>query len=337
MSDYQRELETGLQAVRRAAVVCRAVQSSIDLSAMDKEDKSPVTVADYASQAVICRAIKHAFPDDPIVGEEGSEELRSSGDSGHLARIQQELEPLGEPIDPESIYAAIDMGSAKEYSPRFWTLDPIDGTKGFLRREQYAISLALIVDGQLKVGILGCPNLELGDSPGTLLYAIEGRGAYRIPLASVLDEAPRELFLEQDRISVSSIEDPAATRLCESVESGHSSHSDSSRLVEMLEIAGESRRLDSQAKYAVVASGEAELYLRLPTRPGYREKIWDHGGGVLIAQEAGGVVTDVFGEPLDFSRGYRLENNRGVVLSSGPLHARVLDGLKQLGVLDRAT
>ena len=45
-----------------------------------------------------------------------------------------------------------------EVGPSFWTLDPIDGTKGFLRRDQYAIALAYVVDGVVQLGVLGCPE-----------------------------------------------------------------------------------------------------------------------------------------------------------------------------------
>ena len=83
-------------------------------------------------------------------------------------------------------------------------------------------------------------------------------------------------------------------------------------------------RLDSQAKYAVVARGEADVYLRLPTRADYREKIWDHAGGVLVVEEAGGQVTDIDGLPLDFTHGRELSANRGVVVTNGRLHDDVL-------------
>ena len=59
---------------------------------------------------------------------------------------------------PEAIAAWIDKGNGN-IAPRYWTLDPIDGTKGFIRGDQYAIALALIEQGQVKVGVLGCPSL----------------------------------------------------------------------------------------------------------------------------------------------------------------------------------
>jgi 3'(2'), 5'-bisphosphate nucleotidase len=83
-------------------------------------------------------------------------------------------------------------------------------------------------------------------------------------------------------------------------------------------------RVDSQAKYAIVAQGEASIYLRLPTRRDYREKIWDHAAGSIMVEEAGGRVSDVTGRPLDFSRGRRLEDNRGVVATNGPIHDAVI-------------
>ena len=88
--------------------------------------------------------------------------------------------------------------------------------------------------------------------------------------------------------------------------------------------------MDSQAKYGVVARGEAEIYLRMPTRADYREKIWDHAAGALIVEEAGGTVTDVAGRPLEFHHGRELAANRGVIVTNGRLHARVLEALDQL-------
>ena len=72
----------------------------------------------------------------------------------------------------------------------------------------------------------------------------------------------------------------------------------------------------------------ADVYLRLPTRADYREKIWDHAAGALIVTEAGGRVTDVDGRPLDFTRGSSLLDNRGVLATNGLLHDRVLKAIR---------
>ena len=82
----------------------------------------------------------------------------------------------------------------------------------------------------------------------------------------------------------------------------------------------------------VVARGEADIYLRLPTRADYREKIWDHAAGALIVTEAGGVVTDISGRPLEFHHGRELANNRGVIVTNGPLHSRVIEAIQSLGI-----
>jgi len=72
--------------------------------------------------------------------------------------------------------------------------------------------------------------------------------------------------------------------------------------------------------------------LRLHRDDIYREKIWDHAAGVLVVTEAGGKVTDVHGNPLDFTLGYRLENNSGVVVTNGHLHKNIIEALGDLGI-----
>ena len=119
-------------------------------------------------------------------------------------------------------------------------------------------------------------------------------------------------------------------RVCESVESGHSNHDDSARITELLGIAAEPYRIDSQCKYAAVARGDASIYLRLPTRADYREKIWDHAAGKFVVEQAGGRVTDVTGAPLDFSHGRRLEHNLGVIATDGRFHDEVVAAVQNV-------
>src|SRR5690606_7597829 len=106
-------------------------------------------------------------------------------------------------------------------------------------------------------------------------------------------------------VRVSDTSSTMSARFCESVESGHSDQSASQQIAQRLGITAQPLRLDSQAKYAMVARGDAQIYLRLPTRADYRECIWDHAAGMLTVQQAGGTVTDVDGKPLDFSQGKR--------------------------------
>ncbi len=291
---------------------------------MEKQDKSPVTIADFASQAVICRALGEAFPSDPIIGEEDSAELRLPGNKVSLDGVLSQLSRIGLDGSPDEICRWIDRGGAKSFGPRFWTLDPIDGTKGFLRSEQYAVSLALIVNGQIEVAILGCPNLPLepggAADAGTIFFAVRGQGASVQPCFGDAAAKP---------VRVTSTSVWADVRLCESVESGHSAHDRSAMISASLGIVKHPVRLDSQAKYAVVARGEGDVYLRLPTKKDYREKIWDHAGGVLVVEEAGGKVTDIDGKPLEFTHGHELSANRGVVVTNGRLHDDVLRAIRE--------
>ena len=87
--------------------------------------------------------------------------------------------------------------------------------------------------------------------------------------------------------------------------------------------------IDSQAKYAAVAHGAADAYLRLPVRAGYQEKVWDHAAGYIVVTEAGGVVTDIDGASLNFGEGRTLASTRGLVVTNGHIHQRVLDAVSE--------
>lgn len=319
MPEFAMELQAALTAVAQASRLCRTVQTTITPEVLDKRDQSPVTIADFASQAMICRCIGDAFPRDPIIAEEDSAALRSPENSAFLDAVCDHVRRQAVAGNASDVCAWIDRGGATEYSSRFWTLDPIDGTKGFLRKGQYAVSLALIIDSRIEVGVLGCPNLPVsaaeGAEVGTLFFAVRGQGAFECPLDSSMPGRP---------LHVTKTSDPALARFCESVESGHSAHNESAEVAEKLGMTAAPVRMDSQAKYATVARGFADAYLRLPTKTGYYEKIWDHAGGVILVEEAGGRVTDITGKPLDFSRGRELNQNRGVIVTNGLLHDRII-------------
>jgi 3'(2'), 5'-bisphosphate nucleotidase len=329
-SKWESELRIALDAVRAASRICRDVQSKIAADVFEKEDRSPVTVADFASQAAICRLIGDAFPNDPIIGEEESGALRRQENGPFLERVLEELRAIGVEATGEQACDWIDRGCEKNYARRFWTLDPIDGTKGFLRQEQYAVSLALIIDGRIEVALLGCPNLDVGagcsddssGTPGAVFYAVRGGGSWIVPLDDVT--------VKPVSARCSHLADPVEARFCESVESSHTSTSLSARVAEALGIHRAPLRMDSQAKYAIVARGDAEIYMRLPAKYGYKEKIWDHAGGVLLVEEAGGCVSDVMGRPLEFNHGYELLANRGIVAANRELHPRVIAALDEI-------
>lgn len=323
MLSYASELNAAMAAVQHASRLCRTVQTTITPEVLDKRDQSPVTIADFGSQAVVCKHIGDAFPGDRIIAEEDSAALRAPENVPFLSAVCDHVRRQGINASSANVCEWIDRGGATQYSPRFWTLDPIDGTKGFLRKGQYAVSLALVIDGQIELGVLGCPNLPVssdeGSPIGTLFYAVRGHGAFVCPL---------DTGEPAQRIHVTSTTNPSLARFCESVESGHSAHNESALVAARLGMTADPVRMDSQAKYATVARGFADAYLRLPTKTGYFEKIWDHAGGVAVVEEAGGRVTDVTGKNLDFSRGHQLNLNRGVIVTNGKLHNAIVDAVQ---------
>jgi 3'(2'), 5'-bisphosphate nucleotidase len=283
-------------------------------------------VADFASQAVVAQGLEQAFPNDPLVAEEDAAALRNS--PGELEQVQRFVTRSIPGAQAEAVCAWIDRGMATPRR-RFWTLDPIDGTKGFLRGDQYAVALALLVDGQVQVAALGCPVLSEARRPdlygaGCLVLAVRGQGAWTTPLA---DPGPFE------RLQVSDIQQPERARLLRSYEAGHTNVGQIDELTQALGSRAEPVRMDSQAKYAVLASGGGELLVRLlsPAKPDYREKIWDQAAGALVLEEAGGMITDLSGAPLDFNAGRTLARNRGVLASNGRLHAAALRALRSIG------
>lgn len=308
-------LKTALQAVSKAAHICREIQAQlVTEDTLTKKDCSPVTIADFASQAIICKLLRLKFPDIPIVGEEDANSLRQNENKALLDKIGKFLPGWSE----EEILSSIDQGNG-EAMGFFWTVDPIDGTKGFLRGEQYAVALALIENGQVQMGILGCPNLlRKGESEkGLIAYAIKGQGAYTTDLEGKNSH--------QVRVSENSADE--LIRFLESVEAEHADHGLQGQIINALGDKAQSVRFDSQVKYAVLAQGMAEVYLRLPNelKPDYREKIWDHAAGMIIVLEAGGRVTDMFGKDLDFTQGKKLLNNRGVMVSNSIVHDEILN------------
>ncbi len=322
------ELKFALDAVRQAALLVRQVQTELASQTLTKGDRSPVTVADFASQALVAKLLAEAFPADALVAEEDARTLRSAEAAEILQKVTRYVRHSLPQAAPEQVCDWIDRGGAQA-GPRYWTLDPIDGTKGFLRGDQYAVALALVVEGQVQLGVLGCPNLTGGyllqpGGPGSLVAAWRGEGTWVTSL-----EEPGEFR----QLHVSARGDPRQMRVMRSYESGHTNVSQIDQMVWSLGVEAEPVRMDSQAKYAVLAAGEGDLIVRLLSaeKPDYREKIWDQAAGSLVVSEAGGRITDLDGRELDFSQGRSLQNNRGVVASNGHLHPPALTTLQDLG------
>ncbi len=333
MTDLEKYATIAREAVTRAAVACRAVQARLDeVRAATKDDRSPVTVADFASQAIVCRTLEQRlgseFTTAGMVAEEEAALLRDPAQASYLEAALSAARVVDPELDREGFLAAVTLGGAMGGAGAFWTLDPIDGTKGFLRGQQYAIALGYIAEGRPTVGVVGAPNLPLdssapldaGGTDGSLFVAIAGRGVQHGP-CNASGELPALPALSPLT---------GAIRVCASVEKAHTNVSHTDRVIQAVDASPDVLRLDSSAKYLVVARGQAHAYLRLPTRKDYIERIWDHAAGAVVATEAGCTVTDVDGRPLDFSHGRGLENNRGVVVAHPEAHTRLLPAIRQV-------
>lgn len=322
-------VEIARAAVEKAGTVCRHVQQQLGrLRSMTKDDRSPVTIADFASQAVVARELGARLGEEKftLVAEESAEFLRQPEHGVHMQATVAALRETGvwPEAEPEDVLAAIDRGAGDPMAAAegYWTLDPIDGTKGFLRGQQYCVALARIDRGTVTLGVMGCPNLPMSvsapldtpDARGMVFHAVGGGGTFdpvRLPRRAAEVRPP--------------------VRFAESLEAAHSDHS-ASALIMTRAAGGQYRsiRLDSQCKYAVVARAQADVYLRMPVKPGYVERIWDHAAGAIIAEECGCVVSDIDGKPLDFSHGRGLEANRGIVVAPPVLHARLIEVIGEM-------
>ncbi|KAJ9119848.1 hypothetical protein QFC24_005562 [Naganishia onofrii] len=329
ISSMTKEAEVAVLAVIRACQLTKSVQNTLTVDEkVTKPDKSPVTVGDLAAQSLISLHLLNSFPEDKIVGEEDTTELRQNdglrskvvelvNEGFGKGRAEAGAWSEGKTFSESEILSAIDAGSdAGGGTGRLWTIDPIDGTLGFLRKEQYAVCLALIVDGQVELGVLACPNLGTNSvddaTKGVLFLARRGEGSWSRPIESA----------EYKQLSLPASIPSSSIRFLESVESGHSAHGIQARIGALLGVPeNTSLRMDSQAN------------LRIPTKymggKAYEEKIWDHASGSLLISESGGICTDMHGKPLDFSQGRTLKKNDGVVAAGRDMHAQVLEAVKQ--------
>ncbi|GJP29323.1 hypothetical protein CLOM_g4393 [Closterium sp. NIES-68] len=405
--DY--DLSVAERAVQLSCRLTQKVQAQLRREAEDvtrsKPDRSYVTVADWGVQAVVSWVLKQAYPGEVVsmVAEEDTKQLTSDAGTAILARLVGVvneclaearlvgIEPPESPLEAPEVLELISRGSSEGGAVgRHWILDPVDGTLGFVRDDQYAIALALLDSGSLKLGVLGCPNFPVRPGwlrhphrfhritsklfpsrdwgEGVVLKALRGHGAFVEPLvegnpaAVVAAKVPRtggrssngssrgssssgsssrRTKLDPNwraaanssdrhvaRAHVSTVREPSSATFCEPVEKANSNQMFTAGLADLLGISNDPLRVYSMAKYAAIARGDADIFMKF-ARNGYQEKVWDHAAGVVIVEEAGGIVTDAGGKPLDFTKGRFLSTlDRGIVASSSAeLHQQLLSAI----------
>ena len=278
-----------------------------------KSDASPVTAADLALQAFIGQSLAGIDGGVSLVGEESSaifgatDAAAARGDSALFRRTEKLASTIDSTLRGTALIEAIDRGTADGRAREQWVVDPIDGTRGYLRGLQYCVCLAFIRDGVPIVGIAGCPRLGPN---GMLIAAVRGVGVLQWQLDAL--DAPPTMPRASNARSGTIV-------ACEST--GVSDRA-RERLRRIAETLGEPlivRPMESQCKFALVATGDADLAIRLASANpnGQRDMIWDYAGAVTFVEEAGGRMTDCRGEPLRFGRGRSIERNAGILCTAG--------------------
>ncbi|KAH7569006.1 hypothetical protein JRO89_XS06G0088000 [Xanthoceras sorbifolium] len=360
---YHRELEAAVDVVERACRLCVDVKKSLFSSEgriLEKNDQTPVTVADFGVQALVSLGIylfiyflllniitmnqifahvcfvllvselSKFFPLIPLVAEEDSAFLRSNNlvDSVFSA-VTDKASSGDESLTHDDILEAIDRGGKDSFvfgmkPATYWVLDPIDGTKGFLKGTEalYVVGLALVVEGEIVLGVMGCPNWQ-EDKPlnstsevqgnknivagsGIIMVAHAGCGTWTKRLSSVLGTSAK------------------------TPESWTSPYIDS---LSHAYATGTPRKAGFYGtkclcKYLTVALGRASTFI-LRARAQTTIKAWDHAVGMICVHEAGGKVTDWEGGQLDLGAdqvGRRIIfPSGGVLVTNGSVHDKILE------------
>jgi 3'(2'), 5'-bisphosphate nucleotidase len=263
---FERELARAIELARLAGEEVARMQRG-ELGVEMKPGNEPVTVADRRASDMIVAGLAESFPDDPVISEE--------------------LAP-----------AAGALGA-----PRYWLVDPIDGTKDFIRGEDgYAVMIGLVCDGKPTLGVVYQPVLDrlFHGTPHGPFMTVRGQTT---PLA------------------VSRITAAADARLVAS-----KSHRVAAidQVKQELGIADEINVGSVGVKLCLIAAGVRDLYVN----PASRTKAWDTCAPEAILAPAGGRLTDLFGAPIDYTR--ELAHRRGLVASNGLVHDEVIAKLAPL-------
>ncbi|MDR3444811.1 MULTISPECIES: 3'(2'),5'-bisphosphate nucleotidase CysQ [unclassified Dyella] len=238
-----------IAAIARDAAEAILVVYGEDFEVERKQDHSPVTAADLAAQRVITAGL--AALDDvlPVISEEAR---------------------------------AAPWSQRREWQ-RYWLVDPLDGTREFIKRNgEFTVNIALIENHQPVLGVVLAPVT------GELYVAARGEGAW----------LQRETGGAWQRIGTRRMAEPATV-------AGSRSHGGSGAAL-LQQLIGDdyaSKPLGSSLKFCVVARGDADVYLR---RGATSE--WDTAAAQSVLEEAGGAVLDLAGEPLRYNRGDSLIN-----------------------------
>jgi 3'(2'), 5'-bisphosphate nucleotidase len=189
---------------------------------------------------------------------------------------------------------------------RVWITDPIDGTWGFIKKDgDFGVQIGLAIDGRPAVGVVYLPAHE------RLYYGSRSNGSFVVKDGG-----------EPTRLYASANTDLSKMNLA--VSRNHRSPK-ISRIIQDFGISREVQRGSVGLKVGLVAEAVCDLYIHLSPRT----KFWDTCGPQVIIEEAGGRLTDLFGEPITYEI-EDVQNHGGIVATNGPAHDKVIDRLRPL-------
>ncbi|KAL9236714.1 hypothetical protein vseg_011350 [Gypsophila vaccaria] len=356
---YYKELEAAVNVVHKACRICVDVQKSLfsnDRRILEKNDNTPVTIADFSVQALISLELGKLFPSIPLVAEEDSAFLRSNNLADAVVSVLNDTTSFSyNQLTDDEVLQAIDRGGNNavafdEKPATYWVLDPIDGTRGFLKggSAMYVVGLALIVEGEIVLGVMGCPkwreslndksasNIQENESEtGIIMAAHAGCGTWKMKLSGLID----------DLMSMNSSWEKCLVNECSTVHEAcfcipESQTWDSLPLSKSFressgpnDVGGGKIILlptccGSLCKYLTVASGRASIFI-MRSRSRTIIKAWDHAVGMICVHEAGGKVTDWNGNQIDLAADAVARRvifpPDGMLVSNGTLHGQILE------------
>ena len=309
---FKLEIEVAVDLARKAAFATEAIRKN-GIESMQKGDGTPLTQADLVSQAVILAGLKKQFPEDKIKAEE---ELKGAVQDGLKNAAVLTLRMLGVD-DAEAHLKEFVNYRGNAGGRRIWMIDPIDGTKGFKKGLSYAIALGLYYGGRPQFGCMAVPRFPDFEGPKqetAIAYAGTGIGAHIIEKEGA---RPQELH-------VSDIRDPSRVRIVGS--RAHDREDISGKFGQRVG-AADVVRMDSMAKYLMLASGRADIYLK-KADPEYGIAYpWDHCAGQIILEQAGGKLTTFGGKAVNYEQkpGSPIKDLKGMLASNGACHKKVLE------------
>lgn len=258
----KKELEVALALAREAGAEAVRIRDGGALGVELKPGDEPVTIADKRASELILAGLAKAFPDDPVISEEAP--------------------------PPEGALAA----------DRKWFVDPIDGTKDFIRgTDGFAVMIGLAIAGRPVLGVVYQPTLN--------------RAFYASPDGAFVDGVP---------LRVSQVATAGEARLVSSASHRTEAHD---QVKSRLQITDELAVGSVGVKLCLIAMGVRDLYVN----PSARTKAWDTCAPEAILVGAGGKLSDIFGVHVRYDE---LPQKRGLVGSNGVIHADVVGRLADL-------